>query len=112
MTACVRKINATIGTGVIVRRNGSGTRNTKSTSTDKGIGTLGYSRGRTKASAQTQSSAANSAAYRWDNRDLSLVRHRCCEASGVANVLLANENVDVLAHLTLLIEDSIAHAGV
>ncbi len=47
-----------------------------------------------------------------DYRDLSFVGYRRREASGVADVLVAHEYINVLAQLTLFIEDAIAHAGV
>jgi len=33
------------------------------------------------------------------------------QPTGIANVFVADENVDVLAHLALLVEDAIAQAG-
>lgn len=54
----------------------------------------------------------SSAADGGDDRDLGGFQQLSGEASGVADVFVADEDVDVLAHLALLVDDAIANAWV
>lgn len=53
----------------------------------------------------------SSAADGGNNRNIRTCRNASRQPSGVANVFVTDENVDVLAHLALLGDDAIAEAG-
>ena len=54
----------------------------------------------------------SAAADGWDDGDFAVGGEERGEAAGIANVFVADEDVDVLADLALLGDDAVANAGV
>src|SRR5690348_4497509 len=55
--------------------------------------------------------SSSSSADCWYGRNLRAIRHLACQASCVADVFVSDEDVDVLAHLALLVDYAVAQAG-
>lgn len=55
---------------------------------------------------------SSSAADGGNNRNIRIYGNETRQPSGIANVFVADKNVDVFAHLALLGDDAIAEAGI